>query len=72
MKVSVTEMFGREDFTSRHNEIAVEKAQLWNVIQNLASVMLLVLDRIKAEVELSQEFEPIDVLQLIYLDNDVK
>ena len=55
-----------------HDEIAVEEAELWNVIQNLAPVMLLVLDRIEAEVELGQEFESIDILQLIYLDNSVK
>ena len=55
-----------------HNEIAVEETKLWNVIQNLASVMLFVLDRIEAEIELCEKFQSIDVLQLIYLDDGVK
>ena len=60
------------DFLLGHDEVAVEQAQLWNVVQDLAPVVLFVLDRIEAEIELGKKFEPIDILQLIYLDDGVE
>ena len=60
------------DLLFRHDEITVEEAELGNMIQDLAPVMLLVLDRIEAKIELCEKFESIDILQLIYLDDGVK
>ena len=60
------------DLLFRHDEITVEEAELWNMIQDLAPVMLLVLDRIEAKIKLGEKFQSIDILQLIYLDDGVK
>ena len=60
------------DFLLRHDQITVEEAELGNMIQDLAPVMLLVLDRIEAKIELGEKFQSIDILQLIYLNDGVK
>ena len=60
------------DFLLRHDNITVEEAELGNMIKDLAPVMLLVLDRIEAKIELCEKFQSIDILQLIYLNDGVK
>ena len=43
---------------------AVQHSKLWDVIENLAPVVLLVLDWIEAEIELCEQAEALDVLKL--------
>jgi len=43
---------------------AIETAQLGDVEEDLAAVMLFVLDRVEAEVQLRQQVQPLDELQL--------
>ena len=51
---------------------SVEHSELGDVIENLAPVVLLVLDWIEAEVELCEEAEALDELQLQHLDDVVE
>ena len=51
---------------------AVEHAQLRDVIEDLAAIVLLVLNGIEAEIKLSQQIDSLDVLQLNNLHDIVK
>ena len=51
---------------------AVEHAQLRDVIEDLAAIVLLVLNGIETEIKLSQQIDSLDVLQLNNLHDIVK
>ena len=51
---------------------SIEFAKLWDVIQNLAAIVLFVLNRVEAEVKLCQQAQSLNILQLQHLHDVVK
>ena len=60
------------NFLFNFNLNTIELAQLWDFIEDLTPVMLLVLNWIETEVKLCQQVEPLDELQLAYLHDIVQ
>ena len=60
------------DFLLSNDVDSVKHAQLWDVVQDLTAIVLLVLHWVVAEVELSQQIELLDVLELEDLDDVVE
>ena len=52
--------------------LSIQHSQLWNMEQRLSSIVLLVLNWIEAEVEVSEECQLLDELQLQNLLNLVE
>ena len=50
------------DFLVRNDFCTVEHPELWNVEQYLRSIVLLILDRVVAEVKLGKERKKLNVL----------